>query len=98
MQETLAETYFTPEQIQTIQHQREKVGHEQLERAQEEWAEVITAIRAEMHPGTDPADAKVRALARCWQDLVTRSTLGDPGIQEAVMRLWEEQGARLAAQ
>jgi hypothetical protein len=30
-----------------------------------------------MEQGTDPADAKVQALARGWQDLLKQSTLGD---------------------
>lgn len=98
MLETLAKKYFTPEQLQTIQEKRDEVGREHLERAQEEWAELIALIRAEMDKGTDPADPKVQSLARRWQDLVHCSTLGDPSIQEAMKRLWEEQGDALAAQ
>jgi len=98
MLETLAKKYFTPEQLQTIQEKRDEVGREHLERAQEEWAELIALIRAEMDKGTDPADPKVQSLARRWQELVHRSTLGDPSIQEAMKRLWEEQGDALAAQ
>jgi DNA-binding transcriptional MerR regulator len=98
MLETLAEKYFTPEQLTLIKESREQAGRERLERGQEEWAEVIALIRAEMDKGTDPADAHVQALARRWQDLVNRSSLGDPGIQQAMKRLWEEQGDTLAAQ
>jgi len=98
MLETLAKKYFTPEQLQTIQEKRDEVGREHLERGQEEWAELIALIRAEMDKGTDPADPKVQSLARRWQELVHRSTLGDPSIQEAMKRLWEEQGDALAAQ
>jgi DNA-binding transcriptional MerR regulator len=98
MLETLSKKYFTPEQMQLIQERREVAGRESLERGQEEWAELIALIRAEMENGTDPAHPTVQALARRWQDLVNRSSLGDPGIRDAMKKLWEEQGDALAAQ
>jgi DNA-binding transcriptional MerR regulator len=98
MLENLAEKYFTPEQLKLIQESREQVGRDYLERMQEEWAELIALIRAEMDRGTDPADEKVQALLRRWQDLMKRSTGGDPAIKQAMKRLWEEQGDTLAAQ
>jgi DNA-binding transcriptional MerR regulator len=98
MLEAIAEKYFTPEQRQLIKECREKAGHEHLERMQEGWAELIAQIRTEMEQGTDPADAKVQALARRWQDLLKESTGGDLGIQQAMKRLWEEEGDNLAAQ
>jgi DNA-binding transcriptional MerR regulator len=98
MLETMAKKYFTPEQLQTIQQKRDQAGRDALERGQEEWAEVIALVRAEMDKGTDVSDPKVQSLARRWQDQVTRSSLGDPGIKEAMKRLWEEQGDKLAAQ
>jgi DNA-binding transcriptional MerR regulator len=98
MMETMAEKYFTPEQLKLIKEGRERAGLDNLERMQEDWAELIALIRAEMDKGTDPADAQVQALVRRWQDLLNRSTGGDPGIQQAMKRLWEEQGDNLAAQ
>jgi DNA-binding transcriptional MerR regulator/pimeloyl-ACP methyl ester carboxylesterase len=98
MLETVEEKYFTPEQLHTIHKGRQQAGPENLERMQECWAELIALIRTEMEQGTDPADPKVQALTRRWQDLLTQSTGGDPGIQQAMKRLWEEQGDTLAAQ
>jgi DNA-binding transcriptional MerR regulator len=98
MLETTAEKYFTSEQLKLIKESRERAGQETLERMQEEWAELIALIRAEMDQGTDPADAKVQTLVRRWQDLLNRSSGGDPKIQQAMKRLWEEQGDNLAAQ
>jgi hypothetical protein len=51
-----------------------------------------------MEQGTDPADAKVQALARRWQEMLNWSTGGDPEIKQAMKRLWEEQGDTLVAQ
>jgi MerR family transcriptional regulator, thiopeptide resistance regulator len=95
---TLEEKYFTPDQLQAIREGREQAGPETLNRMQESWAELIALIRTEMEQGTDPADPKVQALARRWQELLHRSTGGDPGIEQAMKRLWEEQGDALAAQ
>jgi DNA-binding transcriptional MerR regulator len=98
MLETLEEKYFTPEQLQFIRECRQQAGREYLERMQEVWAEVIALIRTEMEKGTDPGDPDVQALARRWQELLHQSTGGDPGIKQALKRLWEEQGDNLAAQ
>jgi DNA-binding transcriptional MerR regulator len=97
MLEQIAEKYFSPEQMQLIKTAREQVGQERLEQGQEAWAELIALIRAEMEQGTDPADARVQALAQRWRELLSWSTGGDPGIEQAMKRLWEEQGDNLAA-
>jgi DNA-binding transcriptional MerR regulator len=98
MLETMAEKYFTPEQLQVIQGARQRAGEETLRQKQEEWAELIALLRAEMEKGTDPADAKVQALVPRWVDLVNWSTGGDSGMKQSLKRLWEEQGDTLAAQ
>ena len=98
MLEALREKYFTPEQLKAIKDAGEKLGREHLEQMQEAWAELIALIRAEMEKGTDPADAKVQALLRRWQDLLQQSTGGDAEIKQAMKRLWEEQGDNLTAQ
>jgi DNA-binding transcriptional MerR regulator len=98
MLEKIQEKYFTPEQLQAIKAGGERLGKERLERAQEDWAELIAAIRTEMEKGTDPADPQVQALAQRWQELLKWSTGGDPGITDAMKRLWEEQGDNLVAQ
>ncbi len=98
MLETLQEKYFTPEQLQTIKQGREQAGPENLNRMQEYWAELIGQIRTEMEKGTDPADPKVQELARRWQELLNQSTGGDPGIEQGMKQLWEEQGDALVEQ
>jgi DNA-binding transcriptional MerR regulator len=98
MLEQIAEKYFTPEQLQFIQERRQQAGMKTLERMQEDWAELIALIRAEMEKGTDPADKRVQDLAQRWKVLLHQSTGGDPGIKQAMKRLWEEQGDTLAAQ
>jgi DNA-binding transcriptional MerR regulator len=98
MLDTMADKYFTAEQQKLIKESRARAGQDELERMQQEWAELIALIRAEMDTGTDPAAANVQSLVRRWQELVDRSTAGDPAMQQALKRLWEEQGDTLAAQ
>ena len=94
---TMLEKHFTPEQLELIKTRREELGEEYLRQKQEEWAELIALVRAEMDKGTDPADAKVQALAQRWRTLLHFTTGGDPGMEQAIKRHWEEQGDALAA-
>ncbi len=55
-------------------------------------------VRAEMARGSDPGSPEVQALARRWQALVDEFTGGDPGIENSLKRLWQEQGPKLAEQ
>jgi MerR family transcriptional regulator, thiopeptide resistance regulator len=95
---TKMEKYYTPEQLETLKKRREQVGEERMRQAPADWAELGAAVKAEMEKGTDPTDPKVLALAQRWQDLVNEFTGGDPGIEQSLRRLWEEQGDKLAAQ
>jgi DNA-binding transcriptional MerR regulator len=94
----MIEKYFTPEQQTRIREARERIGEETLRRKQEEWAELIALIRAEMEKGTDPKDARVRELAKRWEDLLNWTTGGDAEMRQSLKRHWEEQGDHLAAQ
>jgi DNA-binding transcriptional MerR regulator len=90
--------YFTAEQLEFIQSQRDAAGDRLLRQKQDEWAELIAEILAEKEAGTDPAEAKVQALAVRWQIMVRETTGGDPNIEQSLKRLWDEQGDVIAAQ
>jgi hypothetical protein len=95
---TMTAKYFTAEQIDVIQARRDEAGMEYLEQKQAEWAELIKEARAEKDKGTAPTHAKVQALAKRWTRLVNETMGGDREIEQAVERLWKEQGDALAAQ
>lgn len=95
---TMTEKYFTPEQLALIESRREEAGEELLRQRQEEWADLIADVRAEMDARTDPTTAKVQKLVKRWVEMVNATTAGDPAIEKALKRLWEEQGDTLAAQ
>ena len=92
------EKYYTPEQREELAQRRRTLGEERIRQAEAEWQELMEQVHAEMDRGTDPADARVQALARRWTDKVHECTGGDPGIEQNLKRLWEEQGDSLAAQ
>jgi DNA-binding transcriptional MerR regulator len=95
---TMIEQYFTPDQLERIHKRRSELGEEFLRQKQAEWADLISLLRTEMDRGTNPADAKVQALAERWLRLVEFSTGGDPAMKQAIKRHWEEQGDNLVAQ
>jgi DNA-binding transcriptional MerR regulator len=94
---TSMEKYFTAEQLERIRTRRDEIGGEQLRQKQQQWAELIALVRAEMERGTDPGDAKVQDLARRWRDLVDFTTGGDPEMAQSIKRHWEEEGDNIVA-
>jgi hypothetical protein len=95
---TMIDSYYTPEQMEYLKKRREQVGDEAIRAAEKEWPQLLAQLKAEMEAGTDPADAKVQALATRYRELVESFTGGDPGIRDSLARLWKEQGANLATQ
>jgi MerR family transcriptional regulator, thiopeptide resistance regulator len=94
---TMHEQYYTPEQLEQLAARREALGEEGMRKAQDDWAELITAVEAEREKGTDPADPRVQELAGRWQALVQAFTGGDPAITVSLKRMYDEQGAAQAS-
>lgn len=85
------EKYYTPEQLEQIKARGEAYGPERIRQFEAEWAQLIADVQAEMDRGTDPADPRVRDMARRWMELVSAFTGGDPGIAGSVKRMWQEE-------
>jgi len=94
---TMHERYYTPEQLETLSARRDALGPEGMERAQQQWAELIAAVQAEKDAGTDPADPRVQELAARWRSLVEAFTGGDPGIRDSLERMYREEGVERAS-
>jgi DNA-binding transcriptional MerR regulator len=94
---TMIESYYTPEQLDDLKKRGEQLGEERIRQYQEEWAEVIAKVRAEMEKGTDRLAPEVLDLARRWKALINAFTGGDPGIERSLGRLWKEQGDAIVA-
>jgi DNA-binding transcriptional MerR regulator len=95
---TMMDRYYTPEQQEALKKRAEAMGPDAIRKSQEDWAELMAQVRAEMDRGTDPASPQVQALAKRWMELVNAFTGGDAGIGQSVKRLWQEQGDTIVAQ
>ena len=88
---SMVEKYYTPEQLEYLAERRKQVGEERIKEVEAEWPRLMAEVRAEMEKGTDPADPKVQELARRWTGLVKEFTGGDPGIEQSVKAMWQQE-------
>jgi DNA-binding transcriptional MerR regulator len=80
---TMFEKYYTQEQLQQLSERRAQLGEDKIRAVQDEWPQLIAAMRAEMDKGSDPRSAAVQPLAARWRELVLLFTGGDSGIRKA---------------
>ncbi|MFL5340895.1 MAG: MerR family transcriptional regulator [Gemmataceae bacterium] len=98
---TMIETYYTPEQLETMRKRVEEAGaagQDIVRQGTNDWADLFAQLTKFMEAGTDPADPRVQALEKRRQELVNAFTGGDKGIEQNLKRLWTEQGDKLTAQ
>ena len=88
---TNVEKYYTPEQLETLAQRRAEHGEEAIRGFEQQWADLIARVQAAKDAGVDPASPEVLDMAREWSGLVQAFTGGDPGIQRAVQRVWDEE-------
>lgn len=88
---TRMEKYYTPEQIRDIKERGAKLGEAHIKAVEAEWPRLIAQVREEMQKGTDPTSERVRALAKRWKELVEEFTGGDPGIVDALRRMYAQE-------
>jgi MerR family transcriptional regulator, thiopeptide resistance regulator len=94
---TRMERYYTPKQLEQLERRRHELGEDEIERVQDEWAELIAEFDRHRAAGTDPAAPEVQALTRRSSELLKMFTGGDPGIAESLERVWQEEGAARAS-
>ncbi|HET7478004.1 MAG TPA: MerR family transcriptional regulator [Rubrobacteraceae bacterium] len=85
------ERYYTKEQLKYLEQRRREFGEERIRGFEAEWAELIEQVNAEMEAGTDPADGRVRRLAKRWMELIAEFTGGDPGIARSAGNMWQQE-------
>jgi hypothetical protein len=94
---TMSETYYTPEQLETLARRREELGEDGMRRAEQDWAEVLAGFEAARVAGTDPADPDVQALAARARELLESFTGGDPAMYASLRRMYETEGPEKAS-
>jgi DNA-binding transcriptional MerR regulator len=88
---TMVEKYYTEEQLETLAARRAAYGDEQIKAFEQQWADLIARAERAMAEGVDPTSEPVLEIAREWIGLVQAFTGGDPGIQQSVERVWQEE-------
>lgn len=95
---TMHERYYTPEQLAELERRREELGGDDpMKKAEQDWADLIAAVRAEKERGTDPADPRMQELAARWTGLIEQFTGGDPEIMKSLKTMYEQEGPAKAS-
>ncbi|MFH7029506.1 MAG: MerR family transcriptional regulator [Heteroscytonema crispum UTEX LB 1556] len=94
---TMFEKYYTPEQLETLKQRRESIGEERIRQVENEWEKLIAQARAQMEKGTDPASESVQNIAKRWRELIDEFTGGNPGIEQSLNRMYQQQGVEAAS-
>ena len=87
---TMFEKYYTPEQLEQLKAREEALGPEGMEKAQNDWGQLMAEVQGAMDRGADPGSEEVQALAQRWETLVEAFTGGDPGIAASLGRFYSE--------
>jgi MerR family transcriptional regulator, thiopeptide resistance regulator len=94
---TMFEKYYTPEQLETLKQRRESLGEERIHQVENEWEKLIAQARAEMEKGTDPSSDSVQNIARRWRELIDEFTGGNPGIEQSLTTMYQQEGVEAAS-
>ena len=94
---TMAEQYYTPEQLQQLEQRRQQFGEEEIKRVEQEWADLYVRLRELREAGVDPGDPEPQALGRRAGELIEMFTGGDPGIRASLQRMYEQEGPEKAS-
>lgn len=90
--------HFTPEERAQMRDRAQHIGEAGLKQAQDEWSQLIEAVRSEMDAGTPPDDPRVVEMGRRWHALVNVFTGGDSNIVSKLKTAYEQEPEMLAAQ
>lgn len=82
----MSEKYFTKEQLDKMKNQTNQFSIEEKRQVENEWTELIAAIRVELKKGTPPENPNMVRLAAQWQELTNKFTGGDSEIARAAER------------
>ncbi|WP_346132745.1 MerR family transcriptional regulator [Lentzea roselyniae] len=92
------ESYFTADQLADLRSRAAELGTEAVEGLKASWLELVGQLRRHMADGTPATDPRVAELSRRWDALGAKFTGGDPAIQAAAQRSWEENRSAISTQ
>jgi DNA-binding transcriptional MerR regulator len=94
---TMAEQYYTPEQLAQLEERRRELGDEGMRRAEADWAALIAEAEELRASGAAPTDPRAGALADRWAALIAAFTGADAGIHASLNRMYESEGSERAS-
>jgi DNA-binding transcriptional MerR regulator len=84
---TMYEKHLSEEQLQNVNAMHDEAGD-----AAVAWQSALDGLRVEMNAGTDPADAKVKALAEQWHEAAAAfMPADDEALHQSVMQLLHDE-------
>ncbi|HUQ56932.1 MerR family transcriptional regulator [Lentzea sp.] len=92
------ESYFTADQLDDLRSRAAALGPEAVEGLKATWLELVGQLRQHMSDGTPASDPRVVELSRQWDELGARFTGGDPAVQAAARKSWNENKASISTQ
>jgi DNA-binding transcriptional MerR regulator len=87
----MLEKYYTPAQLKSLRQRQELLGEEQIRQVQADWQNLFEQVRAEMAKGTDSTTESAKALARRSIELIQAFTGGDPGIEQSLNQMYQQE-------
>ena len=94
---TMIDSYYTPEQLAQLEERRKALGDEGMQKAQQDWVDLIADATALKEAGADPASDEVQSVVARWEDLISQFTGGDPGIRQSLQNMYEKEGPEKAS-
>ncbi len=91
------EKYYTEAQRNELEARAAELGKEGLRQAERDWAEVIAAFKEARSSGVDAADPTLDPWVEKWNTLIQAFTGGNPGIEQSLGRLYQEEGSERAS-
>ncbi len=88
---TQLDVKLTDSERREMRERADTLGQEGMQRAQQDWADLIEAVRSAMEAGTPPDDPQVQELGKRWYDLARAATGGNPEIGRKIADAYKEQ-------
>jgi len=94
---TMAEQYYTPEQLAQLEKRRRALGEDGMRRAEADWAALIAEAEELRASGAAPTDPRAAPLAERWAALIAQFTGGDSGLHASLNTMYETEGSERAS-
>lgn len=83
--------YYSEEARKEMEERPDQWTPELQEKVSQEWAALISDVKAAMANNEDPASENAQSLAARWSELVGRFTMGSQAITEGLKKLYADQ-------